>query len=238
MATLDPISRIIKSVDTEIEIPNTLIKNIDFKIGDKQKHIEFSPGLNAIVGKRGSGKSLLLAVLKNLYDKSANDGAIKKYNSLNIDDITAKDRSNIDISLGSLNSISFLSQDTITNIFENPDNAQTQIAKYFPEIKGINLSKLKSIIQYGKKIQPYDNNYKNLTSNILALKKFNDFEYTLLNQLSDVNVKNNFNNTITEIEELIKSINHIIIITYKKIETYLSTFSINLSENSFTSIPS
>ena len=209
MATLDPISRVIKSVDTEIEIPNTLIKNIDFKIGDKQKHIEFSPGLNAIVGKRGSGKSLLLAVLKNLYDKSANDGAIKKYNSLNIDDITAKDRSNIDISLGSLNSISFLSQDTITNIFENPDNAQTQIAKYFPEIKGINLSKLKSIIQYGKKIQPYDNNYKNLTSNILTLKKFNDFEYTLLNQLSDVNVKNNFNNTITEIEELIKSINHI-----------------------------
>lgn len=209
MATLDPISRVIKSVDTEIEIPNTLIKNIDFKIGNKQKHIEFAPGLNAIVGKRGSGKSLLLAVLKNLYDKNANDGAIKKYNSLNINDITAKDRSNIDISLGSLNSISFLSQDTITNIFENPDNAQTQIAKYFPEIKGINLCKLKSIIQYGKKIQPYNNNYKNLTSNILALKKFSDFEYTLLSQLSDVNVKNNFNNTITEIEELIKSINHI-----------------------------
>ncbi len=206
MATLDPISRIIKSEDIKIEIPTTLLSKVSFKINGQIKEIKFSPGLNAIVGKRGSGKSLLLSVLKNLYDKNDKEGAIKKYKSLNISDIAAKDRSNIDISLGSLNSISFLSQDTITKIFENPDNAQEQISKYFPNIKGIELKKLKEIIIVGEKIKPYDENYKNLTSNILSLKKFSDYEYSKMKELSEIDIKLNFKNIIDEIDELIKNI--------------------------------
>lgn len=206
MATLDPVSRIIKSNDNKIEIPTTLLSKVNFKINGQTKEIKFSPGLNAIVGKRGSGKSLLLSVLKNLYDKNDKDGAIKKYKSLNISDIAAKDRSNIDISLGSLNSISFLSQDTITEIFENPDNAQEEISKYFPDIKGIDLKKLKEIIKLGEKIKPYNVNYKNLTSNILSLKKFSDYEYSNIKELSDVDIKLNFKNIIDEIDELIKNI--------------------------------
>lgn len=209
MATLDPVSRINKSPDKEIEIPPTLLKSISFKINNETKNIQFSPGLNAIVGKRGSGKSLLLAVIKNLYDKDDDNGAIKKYKSLKVSDIVAKDRSGIDISLGGLNSISFLSQDAINEIFENPSSAQNKISEYFLEIKGINVDKIKNIINIGDKIKTYNVNYKNLTSNILSLKKFDDYEYLTVSEINNIDVKNSFTNIVREFDNLIKNVDEI-----------------------------
>lgn len=71
MAVLDPQSRIIKSYDSEIPIPPNIISSVSFVINDKKKEINFSPGLNVIIGKRGSGKSLLLTIIENL-NKSNN----------------------------------------------------------------------------------------------------------------------------------------------------------------------
>ncbi len=63
-----------------------------------------SPGLNAIVGKRGSGKSLLLSVIRNLVDKEDPEGALIKYKKLKIDNISGKNRGGIDTSPGGLSS--------------------------------------------------------------------------------------------------------------------------------------
>lgn len=120
LATLDPISRIEQSTDNYIAIPSTLLKKVEFKIKDEKKEIYFSPGLNAIVGKRGSGKSLLLSVIKNLVEKEASDGALNKYKKLEISDIMGQNRDDINISLGGLSSVAFLNQDQIKEIFENP----------------------------------------------------------------------------------------------------------------------
>lgn len=100
MATLDPISRIITSKDTEIQIPTTILSKVNFSINEHKKQFLLSPGLNAIVGKRGSGKSLLLSVIRNLVDKEDPEGALIKYKKLKIDNISGKNRGGIDISLG------------------------------------------------------------------------------------------------------------------------------------------
>lgn len=206
MATLDPVSRIIKSKDEEIFIPPTILKKVKFKINGVGKEVNFSPGLNAIVGKRGSGKSLLLSVIRNLVQQNDSEGAIKKYKHLNISDITAKNRGGIDLSLGSLNSVAFLTQDEIKDIFENPDKAQKTIASNFLEIKNLDLSGINEIIKIGSKIKVYGGDYKNITSNILSMKKSNEFTYSIINTMNDVDIKLNFANIKSELDGLISNI--------------------------------
>lgn len=206
MATLDPVSRIITSKDTEIQIPATILSKVNFSINEHKKQVLLSPGLNAIVGKRGSGKSLLLSVIRNLVDKEDPEGALIKYKKLKIDNISGKNRGGIDISPGGLSSVAFLTQDEIKEIFENPEKAQKTISSYFINIKDIDMSKIHDIIDVGSKIIPINKNYKNLTSNILALKKFNDYNYNIFKELNDTNIRVNFNNLIKELKITIANI--------------------------------
>ncbi len=206
MSTLDPISRIINTTDKEIEIPNTILGKVQFKISGKEKKVFFSPGLNAIVGKRGSGKSLLLSVIRNLVDKNDSQGALIKYKSLKISDILAQNRGGINISLGSLSSVAFLTQDEIKDIFENPEKAQKTISNYFIDVKDIDITKINSIIEIGEKIVPINDNYKNLTSNILAIKKQNDYNYGVYNQINIADFKSNYNNSIKSLKQAINNL--------------------------------
>ena len=209
MATLDPVSRITVSEDNEIQIPSTILNKVSFKIGDKTKQVLFSPGLNAIVGKRGSGKSLLLSVIRNLVDKNDKLGALNNYKKLQISDIKAENRDGIPISLGGLNSVAFLTQDEIKDIFENPENAQKTISNYFINIKDIDIEKINDLLAIGEKILPINENYKNLTSNILAIRRNSDYNYSELNEISDVEVKLNFNTLLSSLKDTIDSINRI-----------------------------
>lgn len=171
MSMLDPESRIIQSGEKEIDISNAILESVDFCINGDKKHICFSPGFNAVVGKRGSGKSLLLAVLRNLSDKDSEDGALKKYKSLHITGITAKTRDGISVSMGSLNSVAFLSQNDVNEIFDNPNKAEQSISDYFKTINNINLAPIKDIIELAKKIKQYNKNYKSITSAIQSIKE-------------------------------------------------------------------
>lgn len=206
MATLDPVSRIINSTDKCIEIPDTILSEVSFDINGKNKKINLSPGLNAVVGKRGSGKSLFLATIKNLVKKDDENGAINKYKRLNIDNITAKNRGGINISLGGLNSVAFLTQDEIKDIFENPNKAQDTISGYFIDIKEIDTSKINRIIEIGEKMLPIDENYKNITSNILSIKKFDNYNYKKYDELKNTELNINFDKVTSEIKETIKNI--------------------------------
>ncbi len=209
MATLDPASRIIKSQDFEIDIPPTILKKVEFKINGLHKEVHFSPGLNAVVGKRGSGKSLLLAVIKNLKSQDAEDGALKKYKNLKISDISAENRGGINLSLGSLNSVAFLTQDEIKEIFENPDKAQENIASNFLDIKSLDISGINKIINIGEKIKPYNTNYKNITTNILAIKKSDNYNYSTNKLLKESDIKFNFVKIENEFTELIYNIENL-----------------------------
>lgn len=209
LATLDPKSRIEQSHDKYIAIPSTLLKKVEFKIKDDKKEIYFSPGLNAIVGKRGSGKSLLLSVIKNLVEKDAEDGALNKYKKLEISDIIGQNRDNINISLGSLSSVAFLNQDQIKEIFENPENAQENISKNFKEIKNLNLNDLINISDVASKLKPYNKNYKNLTSNIISIKKIDDYNLSAYEELDNVNFKKYFSDSINSLRLAINELENL-----------------------------
>lgn len=206
MATLDPTSRIIKSQDFEIDIPPTILEKVNFKINGIPKEVHFSPGLNAVVGKRGSGKSLLLAVIKNLKSQDAEDGALKKYKTLKVSDISAENRGSIKLSLGSLNSVAFLTQDEIKEIFENPNKAQENIASNFLEIRNLDISGINKIISIGENIKPYNTDYKNITTNILAIKKSDNYNYSINRLLEEGVIKSNFVKIENEFTELISNI--------------------------------
>lgn len=206
MATLDPESRVQQSQDTIIEIPNTMLQEVKFKIDGQEKKAVFSPGLNAIVGKRGSGKSLLLAVIKNLVDKDSNEGALKLYKKLKITDINAIDRGGIPISLGSLNSVEFLTQNNINDIFENPEKAEAEISKNFKTISTLDKTKLNEIIDIAKKIKPYNLNYKNVTNNLLSLKKLDTYSFRKYDFTYNSEIIKQFDNAITSLENAKKLI--------------------------------
>lgn len=170
LATFDPVSRIEHSKDKTITISDSLLKEVNFSISGNQKTINFSPGLNAIVGKRGSGKSLLVSVIRNLSEKDSDIGAKKRYSSLGINDIFAVDRGDITISEGGLSSIVFLSQDDIKNIFDNPSKSEEGIRKCFKDIPIVDKTYLVTISNLLKQIKPYNKDYKTITNNIKGIK--------------------------------------------------------------------
>jgi hypothetical protein len=206
MATLDPESRVQQSQDKIIEIPTTMLKEVKFKIAGKEKRAIFSPGLNAIVGKRGSGKSLLLAVIKNLVDKDSDKGALKLYKKLKISDISAIDRGGISISLGGLNSVEFLTQNNINDIFENPEKAEAEISKNFKTISSLDKTKLYEIINIAKQIKPYNANYKNVTNNLLSLKKLDTYSFRKYDFTYNNEIIKQFDNAIKSLKSAKNSI--------------------------------
>lgn len=206
MATLDPVSRIQQSKDDHIEISKSILDSIEFKINGKENRISFSPGLNTIVGKRGSGKSLLLACIKNLVDQDSSEGALKKYKSLNISDIRAYNRGGISISLGSLGSVQFLTQNNINTIFENPALAEEEISKNFKNILELDKSDLIKIVNICKQIKPFDLNYKNITNNLLDLKASNDYSYSAYDFSFNNSIAQYFTNAIEQLNNAKESI--------------------------------
>lgn len=211
MATLDPVSRIISTSSDKynIEINPAILNRIEFEIDGEKKSIELSPGLNTIVGKRGSGKSLLISVIRNLQNKDDKDGAYKAYEKLKISNIVGYDRKNVQISPGGLNSVFFLKQEEIKEIFENPDMVQNKITSFFPEVRKLNLNDLKKIINLGKSIKQIDKNYKNITSNIISFKKDDNYIFSETDVLSSYKVLDKFEKIDFKLEELINDLDEI-----------------------------
>src|SRR5690606_31068051 len=68
LSLIDPESRLVVSKVDKIEKNNTFLKTINFKLNGEEYNLEFTEGLNVIIGERGSGKSLLHSILKSLKD--------------------------------------------------------------------------------------------------------------------------------------------------------------------------
>lgn len=207
LATLDPTSRIEYSNDeNHIDIPNNIISEVSFDIDGENRTIYFSPGLNAIVGKRGTGKSLLLSVINNLIDQNSESGALKIYKDLKISNIKGKNRGGIDISMGGLSSTTVLTQDQIKEIFENPKKAQDKIAQNFKDIPSLDLTLLNEILQTSLKIKPFNSNYKNLTSDLLSIKNVSTYSFTNYPFLDDVKIKEYYATITSNLKSLITKV--------------------------------
>lgn len=204
LALLDPISRIIKTTEDDIPIPPNILKQVDFNIKNKTQKIKFSPGLNVIIGKRGSGKSLLLAVIENLNNQKSE--LIDRYKELSINSIKAVDYAGIEIKSGQLPSLAVLKQDQITEIYNNPNLANNSISNYFPDIEPYDKSYLKKIISVAEKITPYNKNYKNITSVLTALNHFNYFAFKQYPELQYDDILDKFRKSIKDTKSIISDL--------------------------------
>ena len=175
MATLDPESRLIVSEESKINIPMHILKTIEFTMKKENINVNFTPGLNVIVGKRGSGKSLLMSILEKLQDNNATN--INSYKDFDINNIIAKTYDNITVKPGSLASISVLRQNEIKDIFENPSKSPTQITQQFKPVDKYDNSKLLRVLEIVKKLKQYDKNYKNATTFLKQIKTTTTFTY-------------------------------------------------------------
>ena len=202
LATLDPLSRIQKSHESTVQISDSLLSDLSFKIGGIDKEVSFSPGLNAIVGKRGSGKSLLVSVIKNLVKSDDPEGAYNKYKKLNITDIRGKNRGGIDLSPGRLSSVEFLSQDEIKEIIDNPTKAQEKIKTKFPQIKEIDISSIDEVIKICEKISPINKDYKNITTELTRKTNYKDFFLKPLSLLDSSQIESYFDSAISNLKKL------------------------------------
>lgn len=181
LAVLDPYSRIdVLNYGEEKEIPSNYIKSVHFTMNNKEYEVDFGIALNAIIGKRASGKSLLMAIL--LYLKG-DESLIKKYeNSFKIDknSIYCYTFGGYKITKGQLSSTEYIKQNDIEKIFEDPSLASKSISKYFPEVPDINNEKVELLKNNLSRIKKFDINYKSISSYIKFSKKFNNYEFNII----------------------------------------------------------
>ena len=203
LAVLDPISRVnVLKLDENISIPLNNIKKISFIMDGKQNDIDFSIGLNAIVGKRASGKSLLMAVILKLLDK--NDSKLGTYLSthkVDIDSILCETYDGQGIRAGQLGSLEYIEQDTISSIFNNPQESENGIKKYFSSIEEFDSSNLDDLIEQLKNIAPFNKNYKSVNSYIVSSKGFKSYSYSNIKTTSNINFDTQYTSLINSLNQ-------------------------------------
>jgi hypothetical protein len=212
LAIADPYSRIIvKSADEpKPVILSSFLKEMSFGINQKQQSIFFTPGLNAIVGQRASGKSLLLAMIKRLSDK--NDKGLDDYlSSLQIDpsSITAKDYGDSSLNLGNLADVAFVDQDAITEIYRHPKSLQSALKDYYPNPQKIFWSSFDEILSLSRSVQLYNKNYRSLNA-YLSFSGLNEsYNYSIKGKIDSSKLLGVFDDAINNVQTLIGSLSSI-----------------------------
>jgi len=208
IGVLDPTSRIKISFENEIPILGSIINSVSFTINDEQQTVFFSPGLNVIVGKRGSGKSLLVSVIERLKD-GKHSGLEKYKKNYKVSNIIGKNYGKVDILLGSLSKMAVLEQNEIRNIYENPDYVTNSITSKFPEINELNMTALYLIRDLLMKLKPTNPNHKSLTSNIMQIKKNDNYFLAHFPLINSSNFTKNIKNGVEFMEAAINDLKNI-----------------------------
>lgn len=195
LAVLDPASRVeVYDVSKTINNnPSNCIKSVSFILDGEETKIDFSVGLNAIVGKRASGKSLLMAILLKL--SKQNDTQLDRYtktHKIDIGSISCEMFDGQTIKPGQLSSLSYIEQNTISEIFNNPESSENGMKKYFGTVDDFDASNLNEIVSELKELSPYDNNYKSVTSFIKNSKTFKTYSFSAISKLNSTSYESSF----------------------------------------------
>lgn len=96
------------------------LERIEFELKGKEISVELSPQYNSVIGRRGSGKSLLLSLINGL----SNHG--DKYNGLNVNNVRYKFSDSDTFTTNEINSglVSYISQGEIEGMFKPGTNIE------------------------------------------------------------------------------------------------------------------
>lgn len=178
IAVCDPYSRIriIKQDETMIQDDNSL-SEINFSMDGRNISIPLTEGLNSIIGKRASGKSLLINVLMKLI--KSDDNGLSNYESINIDvdSINAKKTNGTVVGQGQLSSVTYLKQSQIKGLYDKPSTAESVFLERFPKLPEIKISNLDFLIEKIDSIKPLDKNYKEFNTYFIHKNESKIFTY-------------------------------------------------------------
>jgi ABC-type lipoprotein export system ATPase subunit len=212
LAIADPYSRIVVKSPGEPKpiILSSFLKEMSFVVNHKEQSIFFTPGLNAIVGQRASGKSLLLAMIKKLSDKD--DKGLGDYlSSLQIDptSIMAKDYGDSILSLGNLADVAFVDQDAITEIYRHPKSLQSALKTYYPNPQKIFWSSFNEILSLSRSISLYNKNYRSVNA-YLSFSELNEsYNYSVKSKIDSSKLLGDFDDAVNRVQTLIDSLSSI-----------------------------
>lgn len=195
LAVLDPVSRVeVYGISETINNnPGNCIKSVSFVLNGKKNRIDFSVGLNAIVGKRASRKSLLMAILLKLFNKD--DARLNQYaktHKIDLDSISCEMFDRQVIKPGQLASLSYIEQNTISEIFNNPETSENGMKKYFGTVDDFDSSNLDNIVAELKKLVPYNSNYKSVTGFIKNSKNYKTYSFSAISKINSTSYESNF----------------------------------------------
>ena len=205
LACDDPESRILVKPFSEEKpiIMSSYLKELRFEVNGKTETVFFTPGLNAIVGQRASGKTFLLSIIKKLSD--ANDKDLNKYSKtlkVDISSIVATTYGGQEYKPGNLAQVSFINQNEIAKIYEDPQGAFNGLKKYFPDCVSIDFSGIDKIKTLANQITLYDTNYRAFSGYITSDIKVSSFSYESYTPLNVATILSAFNEAIKKVELL------------------------------------
>lgn len=197
IAVCDPYSRIrvLNNGEQIISDVNSL-REISFLMNGHKVIIPLTEGLNSIIGKRASGKSLLISVLMQL--KNSNDLDVSRYSSFDIDinSIKATKSNGTIVSVGQLSSVTYLKQADIKKLYDKPTSAESVLADKFPKLPEIKIDDLDYIIGHIDKIKPFDFNYKEFNTYCLQKENSKVFSYQKIPNINKAQFNTRLNDLI------------------------------------------
>ena len=184
-ATEDPLSRLRKQKHGENKpgIPDEYIKNVSFSTNGKIVSIDFQPELNAVIGKRASGKSLLLNVLAYLSSSGNPNSKLGEYSSSGLIDtnsIRCTTFGGVAIKPGTLGSVALIQQNQIEQIYRDTNTAEESFAKFFPELNAIPRGGFDSLLEMIRSLKPYPNAFSSVNVYLSAEGFFKGLSFEAL----------------------------------------------------------
>jgi hypothetical protein len=110
---------------------------------------------------------------------------------------------------GQLQSIEYIDQNSIKEIFDNPDTASEKIQSYFPTIAEVDVEPLNKVIDLLKSIRPFNKNYKSFTTYLNSEKQFSSYAFKKINSINYSKIQGlftNLSNSLSNIADELVSI--------------------------------
>lgn len=208
LATLDPVSRVnVLPIDVTKPINEIGIKTLSFNMNGTKYDIDFSIGLNSIIGERASGKSLLMAILLKMYDKTNSKlNEYRKNYKVDLDSIKCTTFSGEQLNAGQLGSLKYIEQNTIADIFNNPSTSENGLKEYFAKIEDPDTSILDNLVAELKLLKVFNTNYKSISSYINITHTFDSYAFSNIKSIDTSLVDSYYNYSVTNLSLMIKQL--------------------------------